>query len=402
MTQATQTHQFRRIVWPLAIAETIVWAGMFYVFPALLPAWEQDLGWSKTELAGAFTAAVVISAVLAPVNGRLIDRGYGRHAFAGGAVLGAVMLVLLSQVTGPWQFYAVWIGIGVAMSSTLYEACFAMLIHSMGPGARRAIILVTLVAGFAGTVSFPSAHILTGLIGWRGTVVVFAGAILLIAVPLIWRACRLAEAQAETHALAASPSVRHALSVVRSPTFWLLAIALAAFAMDHGMMIFHILPILADRGVPSDSAVLAASMIGPMQVAGRLAMMAAERHVSTRLISLGCLAAVAISALSLLGASAVPGLIVVFVIFQGAGAGVESIIKPVVTAELLGRRNFGVVSGMLAVAVVGGFALGPTVGALVWQAGGYDLVILTALAIIAVGLAALAAAWRAPAVQDDI
>ena len=138
-------------------------------------------------------------------------------------------------------------------------------------------------------------------------------------------------------------------------------------------------------------------MIGPMQVAGRLAMMAAERHVSTRLISLGCLAAIAISALSLLGAGAVPGLIVVFVIFQGAGAGVESIIKPVVTAELLGRRNFGVVSGMLAVAVVGGIALGPTVGAVVWQAGGYDLVILTALAIIAVGLAALAAAWRSAA-----
>lgn len=401
LIQATQTHQFRRIVWPLAVAETIVWAAMFYSFPALLPAWEQDLGWSKTELAGALTAALVISAVLAPVNGRLIDHGYGRHAFVGGALLGAVMLVLLSQVTEPWQFYGVWIGIGVAMSSTLYEACFAMLTHSLGPAARRAITLVTLVAGFAGTISFPSAHMLTGLIGWRGTVVVFAGAILVIAVPLIWRACRLAEAQAETHALAASPSARHALAVLRSPTFWLLAIAFAAFAMDHGMMISHILPILADRGVPSDTAVLAASMIGPMQVAGRLAIMAAESHVSMRLISLGSIAAVGVAALSLLGASAAPGLIVAFVIFQGAGAGVESIIKPVVTAELLGRRNFGVVSGMLAVAVVGGIALAPTVAALVWQAGGYDLVILTALAIIAVGLAALAAAWRSAARATD-
>jgi hypothetical protein len=39
---------FRQIVWPLAIAETIVWAAMFYSFPALILVWERDLGWSKT------------------------------------------------------------------------------------------------------------------------------------------------------------------------------------------------------------------------------------------------------------------------------------------------------------------------------------------------------------------
>ena len=60
----TEPHPFRRIVWPLAVAETIVWAAMYYSFPALLPAWESDLGWSKTELSGAFTLALVVSAVL--------------------------------------------------------------------------------------------------------------------------------------------------------------------------------------------------------------------------------------------------------------------------------------------------------------------------------------------------
>jgi MFS family permease len=397
----TQPHQFRRIVWPLAVAETVVWAAMFYGFPALMPAWEADLGWSKTELYGAFTSALVVAALLAPVNGRLVDHGHGRKAFVGGAVLGATMLVLLSQVTEPWQFYAVWIGIGVAMSGTLYEACFATLTHSMGPGARRAITLVTLVAGLAGTVSFPSAHMLTELVGWRGTVLVFAGAILVIAVPLIWSACRLAEGQAETHALAPSPSARQALSVVRSRTFWLLAIAFTALTIDHVMIISHILTLLADRGIHSQTAVLAASMIGPMQVAGRLAMMAAERHVSIRLISLGCFAAVGLAAAALLGAAAVPGLIVGFVIFQGAGFGVESIIKPLVTATLLGRRNFGVVAGVLAVAVGGGAALAPTVAAVIWRIGGYDLVIMAALALVAIALTALAAAWRSAPAADD-
>ena len=66
---------YRRIVWPFAIAETIIWAAIYYSFPALLLTWEQDLGWSKTELTGAFTASLIVTAVCAPLAGRLLDRG---------------------------------------------------------------------------------------------------------------------------------------------------------------------------------------------------------------------------------------------------------------------------------------------------------------------------------------
>jgi hypothetical protein len=51
----------RCIVWPLALAQALVWAAMYYSFPALLLAWERDLGWSKAELSGAFTVALVTS-----------------------------------------------------------------------------------------------------------------------------------------------------------------------------------------------------------------------------------------------------------------------------------------------------------------------------------------------------
>ena len=145
----TDLHQFRRIVWPLAVAETIVWAAIYYSFPALLPAWESDLGWSKTELTGAFTSALVVSALFAPVAGRLIDHGYGRHTFAGGAVLGAVMLLLLSQVTEIWQFYAMWIGLGACQAVLLYEPAFAVITRVYGPRYKQAILLMTFLGGLA-------------------------------------------------------------------------------------------------------------------------------------------------------------------------------------------------------------------------------------------------------------
>ena len=383
------TEPFRQIVWPLAIAETIVWAAMFYSFPALILVWERDLGWSKTELSGALTLSLVTAAVLAPVVGRLIDHGFGRFVFTGCALLGAILLALLSQVTELWQFYVVWLGLGVAMSGALYEACFAVLTRAMGGRAKRAITLVTLIAGFAGTVSFPSAYVLVGFVGWRGAVLTFAVAVAVVAVPLIWRGARLAEESHESHLHPASPKTREALRILRSVTFWLLAISFAMIALEHGILLTHLLPLLDERGIHGETAILAASMIGPMQVAGRLAMMAAERHVSILRIAAASFVSMGIAAIALLGTSAVPVLLVAFVLFQGSGYGVTSIVRPVVTADLLGRTNFGVISGLLALPFIIATAAAPTIAAFVWERGGYDRVILLAIVAAGIGLASI-------------
>ena len=386
--------RFHSIVWPLAIAETIVWAAMYYGFPALLPTWERELGWSKTELSFAFTLSLLVSASLVPVAGRLIDRARARAIFTGGAVLGAVLLALLSVVTEYWQFLCIWIGLGVAMSGTLYEACFAVLVRSTGDRARRAITIVSIVAGLAGTVAFPSAHLLTGALGWRGAVLVFAAAIGAIAVPLIWSACRRAESQATMHAPEPSASAGQAMAVARHPVFWLLAAAVFLAALDHGMLISHVLPILDDRGIDTGPAVLAASLVGPMQVAGRLVLMATDRFASTVAASTGCFAMMAIAGTCLFHADAAPALLIGFVVLQGAGIGIASVMRPVVTAELLGRRNFGVVSGLVGLMHMGGYALGPSVSAMVWTWGGYDRVIVLAVVAATAATAALLAAWR--------
>lgn len=387
--------RFHSIVWPLAVAETIVWAAMYYAFPALLPEWERDLGWSRTELSVAFTLSLLVSASLVPVAGRLIDRGLARTIFTGGAVLGAALLALLSTVRELWQFYCIWIGLGVAMSGTLYEACFAVLVRSTGDRARRAITIVSIVAGLAGTVSFPSAHLLSAAFGWRGAVLAFAAAVCLVAVPLIRSACRRAEAQAPMHAPDPSASAGQALAVTRIPAFWLLATAIFLAALDHGMLVSHVLPILDDRGIDAGLAVIAASFIGPMQVAGRLVLMAADRLATTLVASTACFAMMAVAGVCLLHASSAPALVIGFVVLQGAGIGIASVMRPVVTAELLGRRNFGVVSGLIGLMHMGGYAIAPSVSALVWASGGYDRVIILAVAAAVVAVAALLAAWRA-------
>lgn len=384
---------FRRIVWPLAIGETIVWAAMYYSFPALLLEWEKDFGWTKTELTGAVTISLLISAAAAPFAGRIIDHGHGRLLLVGSTFFGAVSLVLLSQVTQLWQFYAIWILIGLAMAGCLYDACFSVLTRTMGDNAKRAITLVTLVAGFAGTVSFPSANALAATLGWRGALIVFAAAMVLVAAPLFWSAAGRADKNPHVIPLPAGSKRAATLRLLRSPLAWCLSICFVAMALNHGVIINHLLPLLDERGVQHETAVLAASMIGPMQVMGRLAMMAAERHVSTSLLFIVCTLAAAVASLSLYGSMAVPYLLVSFVLFQGAGHGVISILRPVIIAEYLGRHDFGLIAGVLASVFLIGYALGPTVGSLIWEAGGYDRVIEFALGMALLGLAAITLAW---------
>lgn len=380
---------FHRIVWPFAVAETLVWAAVYYMFPALLLTWEQQLPWSKAQLSGAFTVAIVTSALSAPIVGRIIDRGYGTQIFTGSTLFASLNLVLLSQVTALWHFYTVWFLLGACMAGMLYEATFTILTRAMGNQRKRAITLVTLVAGFAGTLSFPGNNFLVGQVGWRNTMFVLAAVVCFVAAPLIWYGCRQAEKISSEKTARSEKTAVSPASILKKPVFWFLALGFATLALDHGMLITHLLPLLDERGVAGGTAVFAASMIGPMQVTGRLIMMFTERYFSTLHVFAACYVALCVAALALLGATAVPLLLAVFIIFQGAGAGVTSILRPLVVADLLGAKNFGLIAGMLAIPFLIGAATAPTVAAFIWELGGYTLVIWTASGAAVVGLVAL-------------
>jgi hypothetical protein len=275
------------------------------------------------------------------------------------------------------------------MAGTLYEACFAVLTRTMGMRSKQAITLVTLVAGFAGTLSFPGNHALVELLGWRGTMLVLATIISFVAVPLIWVGCRTAEAFESPHQAFAIANTSETFGIARNLTFWLLAAGFVAVALNHSVLLTHLLPLLDERGIPGGMAVFAASMIGPMQVVGRLVMLAVERRVSSLSIFVACFIAMGCASLSLLGANVLPLLIISFVLFQGAGYGVTSIMRPVIIADLLGFKNFGLIAGLLAVPFRGAAAAAPTIAALIWGVGGYDLVIWFAVGSAVFGLVSL-------------
>lgn len=381
-------------VLPLAVAETLVWAAFYYSFPALLPAWEADLGWSRSEIAYAFTGALVLTGLLAPRAGRFIDRGAGSAMFLGAMAAGAGLLALLAMVQSLWQFWAVWLALGVINAFCLYEATFAIITTTIGTAARRAITTVTLVAGFAGSVSFPSAWRLTEAFGWRGALLVFAAVIIVVALPLAWVGLRLLAAHAEDAATKPVSTGREAGEVMRKAAFWYIGFGFAVVGLTHGMLITHIRPIMDSRGVAEAVGVLVASLVGPMQVLGRVIMISLQSRVGTDGATRGCYLGMVAGLVVLLAATGSPWLAIGFVVPYAAAYGVISIIRPVVTAELLGRAGFGTIAGMLAVPYMLGSAAAPALAALIWEVAGYDTVIAFGIALLSAGLVSMALARR--------
>jgi hypothetical protein len=338
-------------------------------------------------LAGGPTLAFLIMAVLTPSAGRLVDRGFGGELLVAGPVLAAAGVAALGLVGTPLGWLAAWALIGLAQAGSLYETCFAFLTRRLGDGARGAITRVTLVAGFAGTITFPLGHWLGGAHGGQGAMLVFAAIVLVGVVPVNAVAVALLRRQARAGGLAAPPDAPGALrAALRRPEFWAIAGAVGLIWLNHGILITYVLELFTAKGAGAALAAGAAACIGPAQVAGRLALLMAGARVSTAAATTMALGSVVGAGLLLWAAGAAMPLIFGVALLQGAGAGLLSILRPVLTAEVLGREGFGAVSGAVAVPAILASAAAPAAGAALLMLGGTALVQAACLAMAAGGL----------------
>jgi predicted MFS family arabinose efflux permease len=361
-------------VWLLAVGQTLTYAALYYAFAALLPDLEVATGWSKAQLAAGPTVAFLITAVLTPFTGRLVDRGWGGELLIWMPALGAAALAGLSLVQTPFAWVGLWAVIGVAQAGSFYETCFAFLTRRLGDGARAAITRITLVAGFASTLSFPLGHALGRAFGGQGALVAFAGLILLGSVPVnMIGVARLRRLQG-VNVVRPAPEPGALAAALRKPAFWALAAIFGLTYITHSVLITYALVLFADRGAPEAMAVLAASCIGPAQVAGRFALLMNESRVGNARATICLLGSIVLACGLLWLAGIEPALIFGFALLQGVGIGLSSILRPVLLAELLGRRGFGAISGAAAVAPILGTATGPVFGAMLLANGGFGAV----------------------------
>jgi MFS family permease len=379
----------------LGITQITAWGSIYYLFPLLMEPLQAALGANKSSVVGAFTLSLLISGVLAPVVGRAIDRRGGRMLMAAGSLLASLALAALGQVTSLAQLYAVWALLGVAMAGTLYEPAFAVLTRAFVNNHRRAIAVLTLFGGFASTVFWPLGQALIDAFGWRATALIFGTLHLVVCVPLhLIVLPRGSARRAEPSTQAPSRSLGDAL---RTPVFYLLAGSFTFNALVFSAMTIHLLAMIIAKGLTAAQAAALGALIGPMQVAGRLAEMTFGQRISPATV--GIIAGGLLPASILLLAITEPSVtsFLLFALLFGAGNGVMTIVRGTIPVEFFGRAHYGVVNGALAAPVLIAKAFGPLVAAMAWAwTRDYDSValMLAAVGLCSLAFFALAMRWR--------
>ncbi|WCR43905.1 MFS transporter [Stutzerimonas stutzeri] len=374
-----------RIVLALGSAQTLAWGSTYYLPAILAEPMASELGISTGNVFAAFSLALIVTAILGPLSGKRIDHHGGRDVLALSSVVFALGLAVLGLANGPLMLWLGWLVIGIGMALGLYESAFSTLAGIYGRDARGVITGITLLAGFASTVCWPISGWLNAEFGWRATCLTWAGAHLLLGLPLNRLLIPVGVQPAPTAAEQAHANGRSGAGL----TMALLAFVFAATWFTSTAMAAHLPRLLQESGLSPAAAIAIAALVGPAQVGARcLEFVLLQRFhplISARLAAIAH--PIGAAGVMLAGAPATTA----FVLLHGGGNGILTIAKGTLPLAIFGPHGYGLRQGLLMVPARFAQAFSPLVFALLiddfgtralWLSAGLGVLAYAALTLL--------------------
>ena len=387
------------VVTALGITQILAWGSSYYLPAVLAGPIAADTGWPLAGVIGGLSVGLLTAGLISPAVGRAINLSGGRRVMALSSVLLGSGLAGIGLSQSLPMFLVAWLVVGLGMGAGLYDAAFATLGRLYGRDARRSITALTLFGGFASTVCWPLSALMLEHLGWRGACLVYAAIQICLALPLHWRV--LPELEGHGHALQAGrvrAELRTPLAGRRLATFLLLATTISLGSGISSMLSVHLLTILQAQGMALATAVALGALVGPSQVAARsVEMLFGSRYhpiwtklAATTLVTTGV-------ALLFVG---VPILAVPLVLY-GAGIGIESIARGTLPLAIFDADIYAALMGRIAMPSLVFQAVSPSIGAMLLDHGGPDLMLVALTVAAALNLVLVACLWslsgRSPA-----
>jgi len=255
-----------------------------------------------------------------------------------GTLIGAPGFVLLSLSHGPALYFAAWLILGTAGSATLTTAAYIMLNEIAGRNARSAIGALMLVTGLSSSIFWPSTSFLSDAVGWRGTCLAYAGALVLVCLPIylfgLPRRFEPADEAGQVMPTAREPSI------MQKGTFYLIVSAIALNAFVTFGFSAVLIELLKTEGLSQTEAVAFGSMLGVIQVSARgLDLLGGDRWdgITTGLIA-GLALPVAMVIL-MLGAGS-HWAIAAFILLYGLGSGTLAVARATIPLVFYDKAEF--------------------------------------------------------------
>ena len=361
----------------------VLWMQSYGAYVVLL---QEEFGWSKTLLAGAFALTRLESGLLGPLQGWLVDRFGPRIILVIGTSIFGIGFMLFSYVDSILTFYLAFALIALGSSLGGFVTLMVAVVNWFRQHRTKATA-VSQIGYSVGGLCVPLVIISLETIGWRATAFYSGILVLIVGLPLIRVIRHRPEDYGELPDGILLPDDDSELAgrlprgrdyswreAVRTPAFWLISCGHALSLLVVSTVIVHLIPHLSGGlgyGLATAGSVVA--LMTACQFSGQFIGGYLGDRFDKRLICVACMIAHSLGLFILAYASSA-ALVIAFALLHGFAWGIRGPQMVSLRADYFGARSFGTIMGISALVVMFGMMGGPLIsGFLADSHGDYEI-----------------------------
>ena len=376
--EALKREEFRRH-WTLVMAAAMGFAFASVTSSSTGPLMEplgKEFGWSRALQSSGPSITAILTFLMSPIFGLLIDRWGTRRMALSGLALAGLMIASFSLVNGsPTQWILLWLFYAFAavmIKSTVWTAAVSSVFTH---GRGLALGLTLSGTALANAIVPPITNALIDAYGWRGAFVGLGIGGGTIALVVCWFFLFDGYDAARTRQQAEGVSTAKLLDVPglsmaqawRSRPLWIIAFTTFVMMVITIALNIHQFPILTAAGVDRTSAAWYASIAGVTGITGKLVTGWLLDRYHARWVGSLTLGSTAIAFAILMMPDLTPAMIVTAMAINGYSAGTKLQLASFLTSAYGGMRNFGGIFGVIASLIAAGSGIGPVLGGYVFD-----------------------------------
>ncbi len=351
----------------LQLLSGLLWMQSYGAYVVLL---QEDFGWSKTMVAGAFALARVESGVLGPLQGWLVDRFGPKIILTIGILLFGIGFISFSSINSLLGFYLSFAFIAVGSSLGGFATVMVSIVNWFQQHRSKAIA-VSQIGYSLGGVAVPLLVICLEAIGWRMTAFYSGLVVLLVGLPLAQLVRhrpadygQVADGQYVLSTTATSQlqgvdfSARQAMA---TSAFWLVSVGHASALLCVSVVMVHLVPHLSQGlGFTLTEAALVVALLTGFQMFGQIVGGYLGDRFNKRWLCIACMVVHALALLELAYATEVSE-VILFAIMHGLAWGVRGPLMVAIRADYFGPSAFGTIMGFSSLILMFGMSGGPII-----------------------------------------
>ncbi len=369
--------------------------GSRFTMGLMLKPMADDLNWTRATLSLTVTLFMVVSAVVLPVIGRLVDRYRIRTVLLASVLLSSASVALMSVIQTPAQavvLYGVLFALATAGTSI---APIGVMISRWFPtrlGLANSIAISGMGAGQLVIILLLTAQLES--IGWRGAFLVLAALGLLLVVPLTLLSIpepALPSAETPNAPLGSAKSKLKASDLLRDSKLWYLLVIYAMCGFQDFFVATHVVAFARDQGMGAVVSGNLFALMGLVGVAGVLMTGFVSDRFGPMLPTLICFA-IRIVLFGLVTVTTSVVAIIGFALIYGFTFWITAPLTIVFVRKYFGTAHLGMLTGIVAMVHHGAGGLGAYAGGIVYDVSGSYQVIFQIM--LMVSFAALLTTWQ--------